>query len=91
MLLVVYCRPGANRDLPKAGDALNGVESALKNLPADYKTDWSWQGTLRYIRASHTPEALKTDVADLIEAVDKDPLHVPPAVLQANREAVKRK
>ena len=89
--LIVYAALALKGDPAKAGVALGAVESALTKLPADYKPDWSYQGTLRYIRASNAPEPLKTPLADLVQAVDKDPGHVPPEVLQANREAVKRK
>jgi tetratricopeptide (TPR) repeat protein len=89
--LIVYAALVLQRDPAKAGVALGALESALTKLPKDYKAEWSYQGTLRYIRASNVPEPLKTRLVDLVQAVDKDPVHVPPAVLQANREALQRK
>jgi hypothetical protein len=89
--LIVYAALALKGDTAKAAVALGAFESALTKLPRDYKSEWSYKGTLLFIRAGNAAEPMKTRLADLVQAVDKDPAHVPPAVLQANREAVKRK
>jgi tetratricopeptide (TPR) repeat protein len=89
--VIVYAALVLKGDTAKAAMTLGALEAALKKLPKDFKADWSYQGTLRYIRASKAPEPLKSSVAELVQAIDKDPLQVPPAVLQTSREAIRRK
>jgi tetratricopeptide (TPR) repeat protein len=85
---VLYAALALSGDTVQAAAELENLRVALRALPRDYVGEWTYNGSIHYVRSSSLADPLRSSVAGLLQAIHDKPVAVPDSVFEDNRRAL---